>query len=45
MVKIVGFISRPVVGEGRVAPDRQMFFVNGRPCILPQVCNYIWAMI
>ena len=30
-------ISRPVVGEGRNAPDRQMFFVNGRPCVLPQI--------
>lgn len=37
-IKIVGYISRPVVGEGRQAPDRQVFFVNGRPCILPQVC-------
>jgi len=45
MVKIVGFISRPVVGEGRVAPDRQMFFVNGRPCMLPQVRNYIWIVV
>lgn len=36
-VRIVGHISRPVVGEGRNAPDRQMFFVNGRPCVLPQV--------
>ncbi|KAA8895381.1 hypothetical protein FN846DRAFT_970047 [Sphaerosporella brunnea] len=36
-VKIVGHISRPVVGEGRNAPDRQMFFVNGRPCVLPQI--------
>ncbi|KAF8249781.1 DNA mismatch repair protein MutL [Wilcoxina mikolae CBS 423.85] len=36
-VKIVGHISRPVVGEGRSAPDRQMFFVNGRPCVLPQI--------
>ncbi|RPA94500.1 DNA mismatch repair protein MutL [Choiromyces venosus 120613-1] len=41
VVKIVGFISRPVVGEGRLAPDRQMFFVNGRPCILPQVARAI----
>ncbi|CUS09093.1 unnamed protein product [Tuber aestivum] len=41
MVKIVGFISRPVVGEGRLAPDRQMFFVNGRPCMLPQVARAI----
>jgi DNA mismatch repair protein PMS2 len=36
-VKIVGHISRPVVGEGRQTPDRQMFFVNSRPCELPQV--------
>ncbi|CAZ80184.1 unnamed protein product [Tuber melanosporum] len=41
MIKIVGFISRPVVGEGRLAPDRQMFFVNGRPCMLPQVARAI----
>ncbi|KAL1608517.1 ATP-binding mismatch repair protein [Paraconiothyrium brasiliense] len=36
-VKIIGHISRPVVGEGRGLPDRQMFFVNSRPCHLPQV--------
>jgi DNA mismatch repair protein PMS2 len=36
-VKIVGHISRPVVGEGRQTPDRQMLFVNSRPCALPQV--------
>lgn len=36
-VKIYGHISRPVVGEGRGLPDRQMFFVNSRPCHLPQV--------
>ncbi|CAO2653570.1 Nn.00g029810.m01.CDS01 [Neocucurbitaria sp. VM-36] len=39
MVKIVGHISRPVVGEGRQTPDRQMFFVNSRPCNLPQVAK------
>ncbi|KAF2024652.1 DNA mismatch repair protein MutL [Setomelanomma holmii] len=38
-VKIVGHISRPVVGEGRQTPDRQMFFVNSRPCNLPQVAK------
>ncbi|EDU47827.1 DNA mismatch repair protein PMS1 [Pyrenophora tritici-repentis Pt-1C-BFP] len=38
-VKIVGHISRPVVGEGRQTPDRQMFFVNSRPCTLPQVAK------
>lgn len=38
-VKILGHISRPVVGEGRQTPDRQMFFVNSRPCSLPQVAK------
>lgn len=41
IVKIVGHISRPVVGEGRQTPDRQMFFVNSRPCNLPQVSKAI----
>ena len=36
-VLVQGHISRPVFGEGRQAPDRQMFFVNSRPCGLPQV--------
>jgi DNA mismatch repair protein PMS2 len=40
-VKLVGHISRPVVGEGRQTPDRQMFFVNSRPCNLPQVAKAI----
>lgn len=35
-VKVLGHVSRPVHGEGRLTPDRQMFFVNGRPCGLPQ---------
>ncbi|KAK0388705.1 hypothetical protein NLU13_4948 [Sarocladium strictum] len=35
-VRVVGHVSRPVHGEGRQTPDRQMFFVNGRPCGLPQ---------
>ncbi|PGH18343.1 hypothetical protein AJ80_04521 [Polytolypa hystricis UAMH7299] len=34
---IQGFISKPVYGEGRQTPDRQMFFVNSRPCGLPQI--------
>ncbi|EFQ85232.1 hypothetical protein PTT_19873 [Pyrenophora teres f. teres 0-1] len=38
-VKIIGHISRPVVGEGRQTPDRQMFFVNSRSCTLPQVAK------
>lgn len=36
-VNVVGHISKPVFGEGRQAPDRQMFFVNSRPCALPQL--------
>lgn len=36
-VVVAGHISRPVFGEGRQTPDRQMFFVNGRPCGLPQI--------
>lgn len=36
-VRIEGHISRPTFGEGRQAPDRQMYFVNSRPCLLPQV--------
>ncbi|KAJ4314627.1 ATP-binding mismatch repair protein [Fusarium piperis] len=35
-VRIVGHVSRPSHGDGRQTPDRQMFFVNGRPCGLPQ---------
>ncbi|KAG6042040.1 hypothetical protein E4U41_006717 [Claviceps citrina] len=35
-VRVRGHVSRPVHGEGRQTPDRQMFFVNGRPCGLPQ---------
>ncbi|KAG8528524.1 uncharacterized protein KY384_007442 [Bacidia gigantensis] len=38
-VRAIGHVSRPVFGEGRQAPDRQMFFVNSRPCGLPQVAK------
>lgn len=38
-IHIVGHISRPAFGEGRQTPDRQMFFVNARPCGLPQVAK------
>jgi DNA mismatch repair protein PMS2 len=38
-IHIVGHISRPAYGEGRQTPDRQMFFVNARPCGLPQVAK------
>lgn len=40
-VRVLGHVSRPVVGEGRQTPDRQMFFVNSRPCALPQVAKVI----
>lgn len=40
-VRILGHISRPSHGEGRNTPDRQMFFVNGRPCGLPQVTKVV----
>ena len=36
-VHVQGHISKPVFGGGRQVPDRQMFFVNSRPCSLPQV--------
>jgi DNA mismatch repair protein PMS2 len=36
-IEVVGHISKPVFGEGRQTPDRQMFFVNSRPCALPQI--------
>lgn len=35
-ILVRGHVSRPAHGEGRQTPDRQMFFVNGRPCGLPQ---------
>lgn len=35
-VRILGHVSRPIHGDGRQTPDRQMFFVNGRPSGLPQ---------
>ncbi|KAJ5084021.1 hypothetical protein NUU61_008600 [Penicillium alfredii] len=38
-IQLRGHISRPVFGEGRQTPDRQMFFVNSRPCGLPQIAK------
>ncbi|KAL1965523.1 hypothetical protein VTN77DRAFT_5606 [Rasamsonia byssochlamydoides] len=38
-IHVRGHISRPVFGEGRQTPDRQMFFVNSRPCGLPQIAK------
>ncbi|KAL3474919.1 hypothetical protein BJX99DRAFT_168322 [Aspergillus californicus] len=38
-IHVRGHVSRPVFGEGRQTPDRQMFFVNSRPCALPQIAK------
>ncbi|KAL2825196.1 hypothetical protein BDW59DRAFT_146588 [Aspergillus cavernicola] len=38
-IQVRGHVSRPVFGEGRQTPDRQMFFVNSRPCALPQIAK------
>ena len=38
-IHVTGHVSRPAFGEGRQTPDRQMFFVNARPCSLPQVAK------
>ncbi|KAM7217532.1 mismatch repair endonuclease PMS2 [Rhypophila decipiens] len=35
-VRVQGHVSKPSHGEGRQTPDRQMFYINGRPCGLPQ---------
>ncbi|WPG97604.1 Hypothetical protein R9X50_00038300 [Acrodontium crateriforme] len=40
-VQVQGHISKPIFGEGRQATDRQLFFVNSRPCFLPQVSKAI----
>ncbi|RCI14007.1 hypothetical protein L249_8133 [Ophiocordyceps polyrhachis-furcata BCC 54312] len=34
--RLVGYVSRPSSRDGRHTPDRQMLFVNGRPCSLPR---------
>ncbi|KAL4874679.1 hypothetical protein BJY04DRAFT_224786 [Aspergillus karnatakaensis] len=38
-IQVRGHVSKPVFGEGRQTPDRQMFFVNSRPCALPQIAK------
>ncbi|OJD25745.1 hypothetical protein ACJ73_02887 [Blastomyces percursus] len=38
-ILVQGHISKPIFGEGRQTPDRQMFFVNSRPCGLPQIAK------
>lgn len=38
-IHVHGYVSRPVVGEGRGTRDRQMYYVNSRPCGLPQIAK------
>ncbi|KAK9311708.1 hypothetical protein V1522DRAFT_416031 [Lipomyces starkeyi] len=37
VIKIVGFISQAGPGHGRNAADRQLVYVNNRPCNLPSI--------
>ncbi|CAO0803345.1 unnamed protein product [Mucor circinelloides] len=38
---VEGFISKPEWGSGRSTSDRQYFYVNGRPCVLPKIAKAI----
>ncbi|KAI1004832.1 hypothetical protein K3495_g3384 [Podosphaera aphanis] len=38
-IRLVGHVSLPFTGEVRLMPDRQMFFLNARPCSLPQIAK------
>lgn len=40
-MKLVGYISKPIFGMGRNSKDRQLFFINSRPCILPRLAKEI----
>jgi DNA mismatch repair protein PMS2 len=42
---VEGYISKPEFGIGRSSTDRQYFFVNGRPCILPRVNVYTYCTL
>lgn len=39
--RMTGFISMPIFGHGRTSGDRQLYFINSRPCLLPQVSKAI----
>ncbi|KAK9373723.1 uncharacterized protein V1513DRAFT_417428 [Lipomyces chichibuensis] len=41
VIKVVGFISQPGPGLGRNAADRQLVYVNNRPCNLPSIIKRI----
>lgn len=36
-IRVSGLISSAAWGQGRSSPDRQFYFINGRPCDLRQV--------
>lgn len=36
---VEGYISKPEWGVGRSSSDRQYFYINGRPCILPKASD------
>ncbi|KAI8970243.1 hypothetical protein BDF20DRAFT_826428 [Mycotypha africana] len=36
---VEGYISKPEWGIGRNSSDRQYFYVNGRPCMLPKMAK------
>lgn len=40
-VRVAGLVSTAQWGKGRSSPDRQYFYVNGRPCDLPKVARAI----
>lgn len=40
-VQIEGYISKPIFGQGRSSGDRQLCYINSRPCVLPQVARAV----
>ncbi|KAK9762097.1 ATP-binding mismatch repair protein [Basidiobolus ranarum] len=38
-IRVLGHISKPIGGAGRSSPDRQFFYINGRPCDLPKIAK------
>lgn len=40
-VTIEGYISKSIFGKGRNSGDRQLCYINSRPCVLPQVTKVI----
>lgn len=40
-VRIEGYISKPIFGKGRSSGDRQLCYINSRPCVLPQITKAV----